>query len=312
MPDRIPPDDAGAAIRAHLDACLEEAERNPPRNAWKDAPGFNLVSLGQWIDLCERAGVDHVPAEPVATAEIEPLLHWDEPTEDQIEVLKRFFGEIEKAKQPGTMLRWDMCAPLDVKMHLSKGQPEWSQRFLDGFTIDDPRAFELLFEYPGEDITVWRRPWLEADAIDNYPVEYRVFVFDGRPVGISSYYPQRDLPDGERVRADLAQSVAAACRLAAHLPDQISYPGGSLEVWPSDSKSFTADFMRLADGRLLFLEAGPPFGAGADPCCFPLDPKAWQAATEFHIDTDAGPVPVVLTSHRDLRHEPESEAGPEL
>ena len=314
MPDRISPDDLGALIQGHVDAQLEELALNPPRDAWKAATGFNVVSLGQWIGICERAGVDHVPAEPVATADIVSLLNWDAPSEDQIEVLRGFFAEIEKAKQPGMMLRWDMCAPLDVKMRLSQGQPEWSERLIAGFTIDDPRAFELLFEYPGEEITVWRRPWLEADIVDNYPVEYRVFVEDGRPIGVSSYYPQRDLPDGGQVRADLAQSVDAACRLAAHLPDEIDFPG-SQQHWPSDSKSFTADFMRLSDGRLLFLEAGPPFdfrGVGADPCCFPADPRAWAEATEFHIDTVAGPVPVVLTSHRDLRHEPEEEPAPGL
>ena len=107
------------------------------------------------------------PAEAVATAAVVALLSWDDPSEDQVEVIRGFCAEVEKAKQPGTMLRWDMCAPVDVKMHLSKGQPEWSERFLNGFTIDDPRAFELLFEYPGEDIMIWRRPGLDADVVDH-------------------------------------------------------------------------------------------------------------------------------------------------
>ncbi len=284
-----------------IEARLEEARRNPPRNAWKDAHGFRLVSLGAWIEACERAGIDHVPAEPVVTGDIESLLNWEEPDDGQVEEIRRFFSAIENAKQPRTMLRWDMCAPMDVKLHLSRGRPEWSERFLDGFTVDDPRAFELLFEYPGEGVTVWRRPWVQADLVDGYPVEYRVFMLDGRPRGVSSYYPQRDLPDGARVRTDLTEAVNLSCRLSEQLPEgDIVYPPGADRHWPRDSRSFTADFMRLADGRLLFLEGGPPFGAGADPCCFPEDPRAWELAAEFRIDTDAGPVPVALASHRDL------------
>jgi hypothetical protein len=34
---------------------------------------------------------------------------------------------------------------------------------------------------------------------------------------------------------------------------------------------FTADFCLAPDGRLIFLEGGPPWGQGAHPCCF--DPE---------------------------------------
>ena len=68
-----------------------------------------------------------------------------------------------------------------------------------------------------------------------------------------------------------------------------SYPG-----WPHldrspDSKSFTADFMRLQDGRFLYLEGGPPFGSGAHPCCFEHFDN-WGDGTAFHLSG----VPVAL------------------
>ena len=31
---------------------------------------------------------------------------------------------------------------------------------------------------------------------------------------------------------------------------------------------FTADFVVGKDGKVLFLEGGPPYGLGAHPCCF--------------------------------------------
>ena len=247
-----------------------------PRDAWKDQQGFNVFSLGDWLGLCSTASIAHVAAEKITEINIQCLLRSDEHP-DHPDV-KAFDKAIEAAKKPQTMLRWDACAPEMVKHLLSHGRPEWNQKMLDWFTVDDPRAFDILYEFPDRNITVWRRPWVRAALIGGYPVEYRVFVHKGTVRGVSNYYVQRPLAiDGQpcdEVFDDVRKVIAGASALAEALPAPLRY-GPAAKYFPADQLSFTADFMRLEDGELTFLEGGPPFGAGAHPCCLPADTRRW-------------------------------------
>lgn len=268
----------------------------PPdvRADWKGDgwTGFNVVSLGAWLALCRDAGVDHVPAEEVATVAIDDLLRYDH--DPPPPTLREFFSKLDAAKQQHTMLRWDCCASMEVKHALGTGKPDWDPEFLRWFTIDDPRAFELIFEYPGDQMTVWRRPWMQTEIRDNYPVEYRVFVQDGTVRGISSYYPQRPLDQDRSVTEDVISAKVMTVLLIEALPTPVCHlPGRGLSP---DSKSFTADFMRLEDERLVFLEGGPPFGAGAHPCCFD-HVDDWAEAAAFTVND----VPVALQAQGEVR-----------
>ena len=245
---------------------------------------FNVVSLGAWIPLCETVSLPFVPAEPVASIDIRLLMNWDV---EQGPALREFFTTIERAKRPGTMLRWDCCAPSDVKARLAAGRPAWSPALTDHFTIDDARAFTIITEYPGDTMKVWRRPWMDAAVVDRYPVEYRVFVEAGTVIGISSYYPQRPLKQEDTLQDVFRLNIVAgtlirglAGKTIVHPPPGDRGPGGL---------SFTADFMRLRDGSLLFLEGGPAFGSGAHPCCFE-HADDWTAAPTFTVNG----VPVAL------------------
>ena len=122
---------------------------------------------------------------------------------------------------------------------------------------------------------------------------YRVFVEDGRIIGVSSYYPQRRLPDTPEVREDIAACLAEADKLIAALPTPLRHPGGPHTGRSPESKSFTADFMRLEDGRFLYLEGGPPFSpaSGAHPCCFEHFDN-WHDGAAFHLSG----VPVALSA----------------
>ena len=51
-----------------------DAVANPPRDEWKDREGFNIVSLGAWLDVCKAAGVEAVPATEIGKIEIETLM----------------------------------------------------------------------------------------------------------------------------------------------------------------------------------------------------------------------------------------------
>ncbi len=276
------------------EAMPAETSANPPPDETKDREGFNTVSLGAWLEVCRAAGVDAVPATEIGRIEIENLIvALDDPesTEetDATRALKAFWTKIEDAKKPGTMIRWDCCTCTEVKYRLDTGRPEWHQDLLDCFYIDDPRAVDIIFQYPDTVMTAWSRPWMRARLVDGYPVEYRVFVEADEIIGVSSYYPQRPLPDSPEVRDDIAACLAETSKLIAALPTPLEYPGWPERPLSPDSRSFTADFMRLEDRRFLYLEGGPPFGAGAHPCCFEHVDR-WADGTAFHLSG----VPVAL------------------
>ena len=111
----------------------------PKPDLWRDQEGFNVVSLGDWIDLCGKADVPCVPAEKVAfDISIERLLKCDpdDPILTQFEIQMR-----EAAQESNIMLRWDCCAPLEVKLRLAKGQCEWSPEPVGRFPTEQTVAY---------------------------------------------------------------------------------------------------------------------------------------------------------------------------
>ena len=260
----------------------------PPRDSWKDQQGFNTVSLRDWLALCFRAWVPYVLAYEVATVPIDDLMAYDTAPENP--ALVKFFDAVEKVQEPFVMLRWDCCAPLGLKARMADGEYEWAPEILKELVIGDPRAADIIYEYPGNTMTAWKRPWVKAHILDNYPVEYRVFVQDDSIVGVSNYYPQRALPNTLEYRELAHIAILMTERLVKSMPTPLRYPGWGYKWWDATRKNFTADFIQGEDGSLLFLEGGPPFGRGfAHPCCFPAG-SDWADATPLRD----GDVPVIL------------------
>jgi hypothetical protein len=136
---------------------------------------------------------------------------------------------------------------------------------------DDPRAFDILCEYPADTIPVWSRPWVKALDHEGFPVEFRVFVRNDEAVAVSSYYPQRPLPHTDEVRCYAERSLALAQTISNQIVASDTYPW--LDTYPRAGCSkgrvnATLDFLVTEVGEVIFLEAGPPLGAGAHPCCF--------------------------------------------
>ena len=238
-----------------------EAERQAPEEA---GGKFCPVSLGDWLELCRKTGVPHVPAEQVAEFMLEDIMNFDTPGEHR-ERLSAVRKTLEEARLHDHMVRLDCCASIEIKYRMSQGEPEWRPEFGD-IILDDPRAFEILMEYPRPTVPVWRRPWANTLVLDRYPVEYRAFVRDGKLQGISNYYPQRPIvkfPRHLQRAGEITQTLAEAVSTPfqwhlAPVPEGLD-PAGV---------HFTADFIALS-GEVLFLEGGPPHEMGAHPCCFP-------------------------------------------
>ncbi len=80
------------------------------------------------------------------------------------------------------------------------------------------------------------------------------------------------LPDTPELTGYANEAVALARKLVQHLTKVGQYPwipkmgGVSTSPFKLDKVSATLDFLVSSEGEVLFLEAGPPFGAGAHPC----------------------------------------------
>ena len=230
---------------------------------------FCPVSLGDWLEVCQRAGVPAIAAQQVAEVRKTDYLNWtdDGPVRER---LMAAYGKMRDFAASDYMMRYDCCSSTDVKAALAHGKPEWHEDFAT-LMLDDPRVYELIEQYPREIVPVWQRPWVKAKIHDGYPVEYRVFVKDGRVVGISNYYPQRPLP----LHTEHIDKVCALTeQLIGELFDvQFEWNVGLLFVLGQEKLDlggmhFSADFLVDADDEVLFIEGGPPHELGAHECCF--------------------------------------------
>lgn len=236
---------------------------------------FVGTSLGDWVSLALAAGIATVPANLVTALPREVFLRFDQPTESDQKLWLQF-GQHLKAVPSNQMLRWDHCSPLGLKHTMAKGMPFDDEARI--MSPDDPRAFELLYDYPADYVPVWSRPWVVAKKEANFPIEFRVFVKNSVVLGVANYYPQVTLPNTDEINEYASRASYMADKLVQYLFDTKKQPwvpkmGTNEDPLPGqpfspDRTSATLDFLVTESGQVLFLEAGPPFGAGAHPCSF--------------------------------------------
>ena len=267
------------------------------RDRWSGQDGFNTVSLKNWIELCDMASIPHVEAEILYEIPIMHLLEWERHPKS----VKEMYKQIRELSKDGTMLRWDCCASGDIKYNMSNGDFEYKHEYAHQLHITDARAYEILFEFPDSIMHILQRPWIKPRIRDFYPVEYRAYVWEGKLVGISNYYPQISL---EEEPADLIiQEVKIVKeyteRLTGMMETPIRIPGLTKEDPDRNQKSFTADFI-TTEGDPIFLEGGPSVYHRADPCCFPTG----GIETWYCVDTFLEGVPIAT---RPYEHRVEME-----
>ncbi len=208
----------------------------------------NTTQLSVWLERCAKAGIPAVPAifsPEILVEEIFSALDG----KGGPATLTRAEKWLEQNLEPGTMWRWEQCAPLHLKSAMaSKGTA--SQ--LIPFTIDDPRLVDILFENNVRTTRLAVRPVIEIQRQHGYPIEFRCYVFGPQEVAVSNYYAQMHLPESFRQTAQQAGALA-------------------VQLQPHVGTGFTADFCLAPNGHLIFLEGGPPWGQGSRPCCFDPD-----------------------------------------
>ena len=229
---------------------------------------FCPISLGDWLSICQMAGVRHVPARKVTELIRDDYLAFEQREGEHHERLQAAEQAIMAAvRDGGHMMRLDCCSGDEIKYRMSIGEPECLPGFQE-IVIGDIRAYDIVFEYPRDTVPVWQRPWVRPMLELGYPVEYRAYVRDGEIQGISNYYPQRPLPE---YPGHLEAVREMTERLIEHVqPPFLWHTTGMLDGTPLDlaRAQFTADFLVSEYGEVLWLEGGPPHELGAHPCCF--------------------------------------------
>lgn len=288
-------------LAAFVAAQMAEMEANPrPRFEPLPEGAFPAPSLSAWMSAVHDAGVPAVPTEEVARFAVTDLLGFERDTPETRTMFERL-DALNRDVPEGSMLRWDCCAPLGLKEHMADGRTTCPQDH-DHRDLHpgDPRAFDILYDFPADDIGVHRRPWVTAAVHDGFPVEFRVFVNNGQVVAVSNYYVQRALPATETILKQAHEACTAAARIVNAVRTAGRFPwmnGQALEANgappPFDA---TLDFLVTPQGHVLFLEAGPGFGLGAHPCCF-YNPATGVVTSPAGILLEVGGTPLPLNNH---------------
>ena len=245
---------------------------------------FCPISLGDWLNLCRSAEVPHVPAAQVTQVQREDYLHFDTEGEHRAR-LGQVWKAIQSARKDNHMMRLDCCADGELKYRMSRGDSGGFQPEFGAIILDDMRSYDMVSEYPRENIPIWQRPWAETQVIDGYPVEYRAYVRDGKLQGISSYYPHRPLP---RFPEHLKAVKNCTERLIQNAQTPFLWHHTLMfQDNPIDRAGihFTADFLVTTQGETLFLEGGPPHELGAHMCCFRPGEIEGVALTDRNVES---------------------------
>lgn len=275
-----------------------------------DLAAFNVMSLGNWMEVASVAGIEAIPADYLGSLPVTGLLAMADPGDPEkaaanpvLMAIGQKVREILASVPDGHILRMDCAGGASLKGAMAKGHGDPmneaprargfierdGKRYLEA---DDPRLFEILMSYPEDMIPAWSRPWIEArrrpginqwDEPGSFPCEWRVFIAGSEIVGISNYYPQSPLtvrevnPETIDKLCFLSLAMIAAMKAGKVRP---FHPIYAREI-PARDICCSLDFIEAADGRLLFLEGGPGHltSFGAHPCCFkPLKTKGLALA----------------------------------
>lgn len=278
-------DQATANVANYVIAPDFKGERNVP------AP-FDVMSLGNWITIASEAGVPFVPIRFLAAPRSLSLFSdaMGNPRNDNNRAELEALDEAIQSLRPDEMLRFDHCGSSALKSRISKGQPVLAGDARGVVVGHNGQIDHIICERLGESfinsmseaMPVWARPIIKPKTrpgwdfhtgqSGDWPAEWRVYVREGKVVGISNYYPQSAAGPDE---------IGTAKRVAVYT-DMLIQRMGELQLYPHHPRyvaafepetiSFSADYIVAEDGECLFLEGGPAHiykpAFGASPCCF--------------------------------------------
>lgn len=277
---------------------LLDPEDVADRDATSAPARVNPLSLPAWLAVAEAAGVPHIPARPLAECCAEEFRDSLDNRNDATA-----YDDLQSAMldglKPGEMIRMEQVAPRDIKATLSEGGAMITgavdisgtgELYVD---LYEDRYLSTFLDLGADRVRAFARPIVTPAMIcgtfdgakGEWPAEFRVFVENGRLVGLSNYYPQvvmdpalfaAQISDVLRHAQSMLDAMTAR-RLGVGnhslAPDTDITPEGRPDWVPAhwDRQDFTLDFMILEDMSVTFLEGGPAGMRAAHPCCFLQD-----------------------------------------
>lgn len=261
------------AFEARAKAAFEKARKDMSAHWATVSPEthFNIYDIAAWERLAREASVPFVPLEKLATWSVDEVILSNTPPRIPNHA-------VNKLAKPMSVARWSHCTGEFAKLYMAVGGGCGWNADMASASFNDDRVYELLLDYPEPMISLYRREWVPARVVDGFPVEYRVFVSSGVVTGISNYYLQRPLPNDARTLRHIATAYSYAALLAHHQKLPLNLPPKATVGLDAERAAaaitgnwFTVDFMERERGGLVMIDGGPPFGLGADPCCFSID-----------------------------------------
>jgi len=239
---------------------------------------FPAASLSRWMKIIELANIPAIKSEVIAEIDINSVLRSEEVYNRKGEVNKgkealakdlQKINIINENLKNNEMLRWDVCAPIEVKSKMAKENTLRKEMDNKNFHLfsGDPRAYDIIFEHPEHRLKIIKRPWVDALKENGMTVEFRVYIKDNNVQGVSNYYPQIELPESDEMLDWAKLSIEHSEAIVKECIKQNKFPFNNKS---KGDKSVTAslDFLVSDKGELLFIEAGPGYGYGGHPCCF--------------------------------------------
>ena len=276
-------------IKSAAEAAFTQT-KNRPRYTPLAPHCFPAPMLSKYLYFANLANVPYVPGEIVGTLEIEKILRFDEANFPGVEETLRNLAQLNSSIGHSEMLRWDCCAGSNLKFAMANAvDPKIEYRWLE---VDDPRAYDILYEYPSDTINVIKRPWINAMVVDGYPVEFRVFVENRSVIGISNYYVQRPLPIQMDILEYAKTAVINSMVMIAAISLSDAHPAMPKQEVMYGDVSMTLDFIVDHTGQVLLLEGGPSYKHGAHPCCFLQHDNTIKPIDGLMLSVDGEPIPL--------------------
>ncbi len=237
-------------------------------------PGYTLPKLTDWLAYAAYAGLPHIAAEKgteLTTDELETAFEvLNEGGEIPAFLKERVLPWINQVQEKGWMWRFEECASQTIKEVMGCMRPENYLKITKikvPFSVDS-RVLHCHWDSREKTTRLVARPWVNATFEAGFPVEIRVFRIKGEKSGwaASNYYVQRPLPEKYRGTAAIAIELTKELELRS-----TTNPREGLPAFPTSG--YTVDWLLTAEGKLVMIEAGPPFTlqGGAHPCCFNLE-----------------------------------------
>ena len=281
-----------SAIAAQLDEDVRKGAKivRAAEMRYADPDRHLVLSHGDWVKIAQRAKITGIPTwtcENSTLAKADIFGTWDQDKEARTRTsaaqgrINARADELEAATGGLITVRCDFCAPSHTKEVCAHGRKHSliagpQAREAHNAIIADLRVADLLGGWPRLEVPVHLRPYVAPAIHLGWPVELRVWVWNGTIRAVANYYPQRSLEECEDVQAMIASAIRQTQQLIDCAPkfDPIPLDPEAL----CEAVTFTADFLKTAQGETLWLECGPytfPNG-GAHPCAVDDPGLLWE------------------------------------